>query len=66
MIIWFRKRTLNFLMSGWPFENKETKSNNTKNKKEGGIFEAKMDYVGKVAWFLESGVREMTKDIKKL
>jgi len=53
-------------MSGWPFENKETKSNNTKNKKEGGIFEAKMDYVGKVAWFLESGVREMTKDIKKL
>lgn len=53
-------------MSGWPFENKEDKSHNTKNKKEGGVFETKMDYVDKVAWFLESGVREMTKDIKKL
>lgn len=66
MIIWFRKRTLNFLMSGWPFEDKKNISNNPKEKKEGGVYETKMDYVSKVTGFLESGVKEMTKNIKKL
>jgi len=48
-------------MSGWFFDEKKSK----KNDDEGNVYESKMDYVWNVAKFLEDGVKEMTKDIKK-
>ncbi|HKL43779.1 MAG TPA: hypothetical protein VJ892_00705, partial [Candidatus Absconditabacterales bacterium] len=60
MIGRFNRRLLNFLMSGWFFDEKKSK----KNDDEGNVYESKMDYVGNVAKFLEDGVKEMTKDIK--
>jgi hypothetical protein len=53
-------------MSGWPFDDKKNKDNNIEKDDESSVFEEKNSYVGKITGFLESGVREMTKDIKKL
>ena len=55
-------------MSG-PFFDEKKKTNNeynTTQKKQWNVYDTKLDYVNKVAWFLEDGVREMKKDIKKL
>ncbi len=65
MAFWLTKRLLNFLMSGWPFENNK-KDNSHPEDKEGSIYEAKLDYVSKITGFLEDWVREIKKDIKKL
>lgn len=66
MSLWLTNRLINFIMSWWPFDKKENTKNNLEKKSEWAVFEAKTDYVSKVAGFLESGVREMKKDIKKL
>ncbi len=64
MILRFNRRLLHFLMSGWFFDDK--KSKNKDNDEQWNVYETKLDYVSKVTWFLEDGVREMKKDIKKL
>jgi len=53
-------------MSGWPFDDKKKKENKWNNQYDGDIFETKTDYISKVAEFLESWVKEMKKDIKRL
>lgn len=50
-------------MSGWFFDEKKSKKDNKDD--EENVYESKMDYVWNVAKFLEDGVKEMTKDIKK-
>ena len=65
MALWLTKRLLNFLMSGWPFENNK-KDDFHQDEKEWSVYEAKLDYVSKITGFLEDGVREIKKDIKKL
>lgn len=80
MAFGFNRRLLNFLMSGWFFDDKKNKTknkinnhtnwnNNSEQKNddtEWNVYETKMDYVSKVTGFLEDWVREMRKDIKKL
>jgi hypothetical protein len=51
-------------MSGWLFDDKKDKIE--EDNTTGNVYETKMDYVGKVAGFLENWVKEMRKDIKKL
>ncbi|HOG15195.1 MAG TPA: hypothetical protein PK674_01265 [Candidatus Absconditabacterales bacterium] len=53
-------------MSGWPFDDKKNKENNGNSQYDGDVFETKTSYISKVAEFLESGIKEMKKDIKKL
>lgn len=76
MAFGLNRRLLNFLMSGWFFDDKKNKArnnpitwnNNSKqnNNKEWNVYDTKMDYVSKVTWFLEEWVKQMRKDIKKL
>lgn len=56
-------RLINFIMSWWIFDDKKNKKNDVNEKWE--IFENKSDYINKVAEFLESGVKEMKKDIRR-
>ncbi len=77
MAFGLNRRLLNFLMSGPFFDDKKTKSkknkhtnwndnSNQNNNTQWNVYETKMDYVSKVASFLEDWVKEMKKDIKKL
>ncbi len=59
----FNRWLINFLMAGSFFN--EVEKNIKQENVEWGIFETKTDYVNKVAKFLEDGVKEMKKDIKK-
>ena len=52
-------------MSG-PFFDESEKEKEARIKEDGNIYNSKLDYVNKVTWFLESWVKEMKKDIKKL
>ena len=57
---------LKFMMSWRPFQEdnspkKEKKSQNTETPKW-WVYETKSDYIGKVTWFLEDGIKQMKKD----
>ena len=65
MILRFNRRLLNFLMSGWFFDETE-KEKAARVKETSNIYNSKRDYVSQVTWFLEKWVKEMKKDIKKL
>lgn len=66
MSLWLTNRLINFIMSWWPFDDKKNKKNVLEKNIEGAVFEAKTDYVSRVTGFLESWVKEMKKNIKKL
>ncbi len=66
MSLWLTNRLINFIMSWWPFDSKKNNKNVWDKNSEWAVFEAKTDYVSRVADFLESWVKEMKKDIKKL
>jgi len=66
MSLWLTNRLINFIVSWWPFDDKKNKKNIWEKNIEWSVFETKTDYVSRVADFLESGVKEMKKDIKKL
>ena len=57
---------LKFMMSWRPFKEddyqKEKKSNDTEAPKW-WVYETKSDYIGKVTWFLEDGIKQMKKDL---
>ena len=65
MIRKFNRWLLNFLMSGWFFDENE-KQKAARVKEIWNIYNSKRDYVSQVTWFLEKWVKEMKKDIKKL
>ena len=55
------------MMSWWPFkeddyQKKEKKSNSVETPKW-WVYETKTDYIGKVTWFLEDGIKQMKKDL---
>lgn len=55
------------MMSWWPFkeddyQKKEKKSNSVEIPKW-WVYETKTDYIGKVTWFLEDGIKQMKKDL---
>ena len=57
---------LKFMMSWRPFKEddyskKENKSNSDTPK--WWVYETKSDYIGKVTWFLEDGIKQMKKDL---
>ena len=57
---------LKFMMSWRPFKEddyskKEKKSNSDTPK--WWVYETKSDYIGKVTWFLEDGIKQMKKDL---
>jgi hypothetical protein len=66
MFLWLTNRLINFIMSGWPFDDKKNKENNWNSQYDWDVFETKTSYISKVAEFLESWIKEMKKDIKKL
>lgn len=71
MLSGFNRRLLNFLMSWWFFDeakNSDTNKWELRNKtyQSWSVYEAKMNYVGKITNFLEKWVKEMKNDIKKL
>lgn len=57
---------LKFMMSWRPFKEdnstKEKKSNDIETPKW-WVYETKSDYIGKVTWFLEDGIKQMKKDL---
>lgn len=65
MATWLTNRLINFMMSWWPFEKKKNKEKTSKTNSGWEVFKSKSDYVSKVTEFLESGVKEMKKDIRK-
>lgn len=61
------KLLLKFMMSWRPFQEddspkKEKKSQNTETPKW-WVYETKSDYIDKVTWFLEDGIKQMKKDL---
>lgn len=55
------------MMSWRPFQEddspkKEKKSQNTETPKW-WVYETKSDYIDKVTWFLEDGIKQMKKDL---
>lgn len=55
------------MISWWPFKEddypkKEKKSNKIEYSKW-WVYETKTDYIGKVTWFLEDGIKQMKKDL---
>jgi len=55
------------MISWWPFKEddypkKEKKSNKIEHPKW-WVYETKTDYIGKVTWFLEDGIKQMKKDL---
>ena len=57
---------LKFMMSWWPFQeddsSKEKKTTNNESPKW-WVYETKSDYIDKVTWFLEDGIKQMKKDL---
>lgn len=53
-------------MSGWPFDDTKKKENKWDIQYDWDVFETKTGYISKVAEFLESWIKEMKKDIKRL
>ncbi len=63
----FSTLLLKFMMSWRPFKEddypkKEKKSNSVESPKW-WVYETKTDYIGKVTWFLEDGIKQMKKDL---
>ncbi len=66
MSLWLTNRLINFIMSGWPFDDTKKKENKWDIQYDWDVFETKTGYISKVAEFLESWIKEMKKDIKRL
>ena len=54
------------MMSGRPFQEDDIAENKKTKKKshlKWWVYETKSDYIGKVTWFLEDGIKQMKKDL---